>query len=99
MPAHDLAAGPYVGARSFPEVDCVPCWHDFSPRVGAAYDLCGSGQTAVKFSVGSYVASEQLDLARANDPVVTTVSTVNRAWNDPNGDFIPQPASSARWRT
>ena len=92
VPAHDLAAGPYVGARSFPEVDCVPCWHNFSPRVGAAYDLWGSGRTAVKFSVGKYVASEQLDLARANDPVVTTVSTVNRAWNDPNGDFIPQPS-------
>ena len=90
VPAHELPAGPYVPARSFPEVDCVPCWHDFSPRVGAAYDLWGNGKTAVKFSVGKYVASEQLDLARANDPVVTTVSTVSRSWTDPNGDFIPQ---------
>ena len=48
--AEDLPAGALVGARSFPQVDCVPCWHDLNPRLAAAYDLFGDGKTAVKAS-------------------------------------------------
>ena len=29
------AAGPFIGERNFDEVDCVPCWKDWSPRGSA----------------------------------------------------------------
>ena len=38
----------------------IPDWQDWNVRLGAAYDLFGGGGTAVKFSVGRYVANEAL---------------------------------------
>src|SRR2546427_10020852 len=54
VPALDLDAGPFVPARSFPEVTNVPNWKDVNPRVGAAYDLFGTGNKAVKGFFGRY---------------------------------------------
>ena len=58
VPAQELPAGPFVPARNFPEVPCVPCWKDLNPRFAAAYDLFGDGKTALKTSLGRYVAAE-----------------------------------------
>jgi hypothetical protein len=90
LPAQHLDAGPYIGVRDFAEVTCVPCWKDFSPRISAAYDLFGTGKTAVKVSVGRYTTEERLDTAHANNPLLLSNSSSTRAWADANGDFIPQ---------
>ena len=90
VPAQHLDAGQFVPARDFAEVLCVPCWKDLSPRLAASYDLFGSGKTAVKLSVGKYVAAEFVATARNNNPVQTSVSNANRNWTDANSDFIPQ---------
>ena len=90
VPVITLPAGPFVPARSFDEVPCVPCWKNLSPRVSAVYNLFGSGKTALKVSAGRYVGTDVLDLASANSPLSASNPTANRAWTDANGDFLPQ---------
>ena len=90
VPALEQPANVYIGARSLPKVECVPCWADFSPRLGAAYDLTGNGKTSLKMSLGKYVSAQSPNaLARANAPVVTSVLTTNRVWTDELGKANP----------
>jgi hypothetical protein len=89
VPAQTLPAGPFVPARSFAQVDCVACWKDIDPRLGAAYDLFGNGRTAIKASIGRYAQADIFTISRANNPVQTSVNNVTRTWQDANGDFIP----------
>jgi hypothetical protein len=87
--ATELPAGPFVPARSFPEVPCLPCWHDIVPRMGAAYDLFGNGNTAIKVNLGKYVAGQAVDIASALHPINASVYAVTRNWDDftyPAGD-------------
>ena len=59
------------------------------PRAGISYDLFGDGKTALKASVGKYVAGQAIAIANANNPQTTSVLTANRNWTDLNSDFIP----------
>lgn len=74
---------------SYDRVDCVPCWKDINPRVGASYDLFGTGKTAIKASIGRYVSGGTIDIATANDPITTSINQVTRSWTDTNGNFLP----------
>ena len=56
-------------AREAPDVHCLPCWSDWAIRAGASYDLFGNGKTAVKASVGKFLASQALGLATSVDPL------------------------------
>src|SRR5712691_629335 len=87
IPASHLGAGVYVPARDFPEVKHSPRWEHISPRVGAAFDLFGDGKTAVKWAVGRYPQRNTgvaVNLPVSNQPTSTTI-----AWNDANGNFVP----------
>ena len=75
--------------RSFPQVNNVPRWHDISPRFGAAYDLFGDGQTAIKGSFGRYVLAVGTGIAQQNTPSNRLGDRTDRSWTDANGDFRP----------
>ena len=85
VPAPDSG---WVPARDFQAVSDVPAWKDLNPRFGASYDLFGNGTTALKVSIGRYVAKTGTAVASANNPILTSVNTVTRTWTD-NGNFIP----------
>jgi hypothetical protein len=90
VPAISLPATRFVPARNFARVDGLPSWWDFSPRIGAAYDVFGNGKTAVKGSLNRYVQSQTLALANANNPVVTSILSATRTWTvDTNKNYIP----------
>jgi len=65
----------------------VEHWKDISPRAGVAYDLFGTGKTAIKASIARYVAPESNGTAQANNPQTTIGRTDTRTWRDLNGDY------------
>ena len=81
-------AGRFIGARSFEKISCMPCWTDWTPRFGVAYDLFGNARTALKASVNKYMAGQTLGFAQRYNPF-STQSDV-RSWADLNGDDVAQ---------
>jgi hypothetical protein len=89
VPEQNLPAIPFVAARHYDPIYNVPNWKDLSPRVGASYDLFGTGRTAVRASFANYVASESVNTATLNNPVNTSINSATRTWTDNNGNFVP----------
>ncbi len=88
--AQSAPGGRWIGPRQFDQISNVPSWKDVAPRLGVAYDLFGSGKTALKATVSRYVQTSTVGFARALNPFNTTVNTATRTWNDLNRDGIPQ---------
>jgi hypothetical protein len=80
---------PWVGERKFSAVNGIPSWKDINPRLGVAYDIFGNGRTALKTSVGRYVAKTNVDVAVLLNPITTTVNSATRSWGDANGNYYP----------
>lgn len=89
VPAQDLPAGPFVPARHVDAIHKVPEWKDWNPRVGASYDLFGSGRTALKVSMGRFVSLPGSDVPAAVNPIAASINSATRAWDDANRNFIP----------
>ena len=93
VPAQHISQGPNVPLRSvdFAQVNDVPNWKNTSPRLGASYDLFGTGKTALKISLGRYMEAPNLTtITRVMDPAAAIVNSATRTWNDANHDFVPQ---------
>jgi hypothetical protein len=83
---------------SIPETRGVDSYRDVSPRFGIAYDLTGTGRTALKMSVGKYLEGVGASGIYANtNPTLRMPQTtpsfgtagVTRAWTDTNSNFVP----------
>jgi carboxypeptidase family protein len=82
---------PWMPTRNdlYPEVKNVPNWKDVNPRVSVAYDLFGTGKTALKASASRGVEQDSIRYAAANNPANTLVTQVSRVWTDTDNDFNP----------
>jgi len=90
VPEQVVPAGRYVPERRFEKVDDAINWKDLSPRLGAAYDLFGTGKTAAKVSLARYVVFQgNQALMNQVNPVNRMINNSTRTWTD-NGDYIPQ---------
>ncbi len=98
FPEQRIGPAALVPNRNFtlPAADGIS-WHDISPRAGIAYDLFGTGKTALKGSFGKYVAGQALRGNDANvifgdglNPAQRVVTSATRSWNDANVNFRPE---------
>jgi hypothetical protein len=60
---------------------------DISPRIGGAYDLFGTGKTALKVNIGRYMLA--IDPLFGNPIRDKLVNRVTRTWTDANSNFWP----------
>src|SRR5688500_13330150 len=73
----------------FDRLASVDAFNDITPRFGVAYDVFGTGRTAVKFNIGHYLDAATNDSAYTrNNPANRTVSTYSRAWTDADNDKV-----------
>jgi hypothetical protein len=92
---YTLAAGPFVPERHIAEVKNTPHWRNLNPRVGVAYDMFGTGRTALKASLGRYTS--QVRSTNMAAPAVSVSPSANRSWNDTlfgagdprSGNYVP----------
>ena len=90
VPAQNTPATPYFDSIAFDKVEKVPDWADVSPRLGVAWDVFGTGKTAVKATAGRYAAAAGGGNPLPSNPSATIDRTAFRAWADFNGDGLPQ---------
>jgi carboxypeptidase family protein len=83
-PAEHADANPFVGARDVAAADCQPCFHDWSIRAGGSYDVFGTGKTALKLSIGKFLAANALGTTSSLNPLGAQSNT--RTWRDNNLD-------------
>ncbi len=80
--------------RNFEEQRDLVLWHTTGPRLSAAYDLFGTGRTALKAAAGRYYyiisTGGVLDTANPNSNYSQRFT-----WNDVNGDLRFQPGEQS----
>ena len=87
MNAIAVPAGRFVPARFFPEEKNLPNWkNDVAPRMSVAYDVFGSGRTAIKASLSKYFDQG----GRSNFAnLYAAAAAVNEVRNWFDADLIP----------
>jgi hypothetical protein len=64
-------------------------FNDITPRWGAVWDIFGTGRTSLKWNMGRYNNQAAISgIYSAANPARRTVNTLQRGWNDIDGDRI-----------
>jgi hypothetical protein len=67
---------------TFPAQDLIS-WKDLTYRTGFAYDIFGTGKTALKVGFNKYLLGQTLNgLGRDPNPIVALPTNATRGWND-----------------
>ena len=94
IPDQTYPAGRFTGVRTLERITDRPRWTDWAPRFGVAYDVFGTGRTALKASAGKYVLQQSTGATRLYHPLqpgfVSGVTSDRRNWDDLNGDDVAQ---------
>jgi hypothetical protein len=75
-------------ATTYPASGNLVNWNTASARLGAAYDLTGSGDSVVRLSYGRFYIMQGTGLAETSNPV--GFAGQGYTWIDSNNDGIPQ---------
>jgi len=86
--AQRAEAGRFAPAREFAPVKGFPDWLDLAPRLGVAWDVFGTGKTAVKATIGRYMAGQTTGFPARYNPL--QLQSDVRTWRDLNGDNLAQ---------
>src|SRR3954463_15559960 len=74
---------------TFDTTTSIPGYNDINTRFGLAYDIFGTGKTALKVNVGRYLAAATTDgIYSANNPAIKLVTNATRSWTDNDKDFV-----------
>jgi hypothetical protein len=91
VPAQTLFASTLGRAQTnFAAIEDTLNWKDWTPRMGAAYDIQGDGKTAIKVTLNKYVAGQALGgLPSSANPIGRLTNSNSRNWDDNAFDATP----------
>jgi hypothetical protein len=92
-PEQHLGPGPFTPTRNLTfAANRFLSWHDLTPHLGAAYDVFGTGRTAVKVSLNRYLENMSAGATITQDPnpLNTIITQTTRSWNDANRNYVPE---------
>jgi hypothetical protein len=74
---------------AFDTTTSISGYNDINARFGLAYDIFGTGRTALKVNVGRYLSAATTDgIYSANNPAIKLVTNASRTWVDNDRDFV-----------